>query len=124
MKLQLTSEDVKGDEMDLGVSVLASLRGGHLHNLAGPVLRDDGDDCDDGYDGDGDDDRDKAYVCVCCVAAMANLGHQVSHATQIFIFSRASHNLLNCMYEVFPPIFIHSLTQMQISTLYEADRDL
>ena len=48
MKLQLTSEDVKGDEMDLGVSVLASLRGGHLHNLAGPVLRDNGDDCDDG----------------------------------------------------------------------------
>ena len=79
---------------------------------------------DDGYDGDDDDDCDKAYVCVCCVAAMANLGHQVSHATQIFIFSRASHNLLNCMYEVFPPIFIHSLTQMQISTLYEADRDL
>ena len=62
MKLQLTSEDVKGDEMDLGVSVLASLRGGHLHNLAGPVLRDDGDDCDDGEgdgdDGDGDDGGD------------------------------------------------------------------
>ena len=52
MKLQLTSEDVKGDEMDLGVSVLASLRGGHLHNLAGPVLREDGDDCDDGDDAD------------------------------------------------------------------------
>merc|ERR1719338_56139 len=34
----LASEDVKVDEMDLGVAVLASLRGGHLHNLAGPVL--------------------------------------------------------------------------------------
>ena len=48
MKLQLTSEDVKGDEMDLGVAVFASLGGGHLHDLAGPVLRDDGDDGDDG----------------------------------------------------------------------------
>ena len=37
-------------------------------------------------------------ICVCVVcegAAMANLGHQASHATQIFIFSRASHNWLN-----------------------------
>ena len=58
MKLQLTSEDVKGDEMDLGVAVLASLGGGHLHDLAGPVLRDDGDDCDDGDDDDDDDDDD------------------------------------------------------------------
>ena len=38
MKLQLTSEDVKGDEMDLGVAVLASLGGGHLHDLARTVL--------------------------------------------------------------------------------------
>ena len=38
--------------MDLGVAVLASLGGGHLHDLAGPVLRDDGDDCDDDDDGD------------------------------------------------------------------------
>ena len=28
-----------------------------------------------------------------CVGAVANLGHHASHATQIFIFSRASHNL-------------------------------
>ena len=33
------------------------------------------------------------YVCV-SVGAVANLGHKASHATQIFIFSRASHNLL------------------------------
>ena len=34
-------------------------------------------------------------MCVVCEgAAMANLGHQASHATQIFIFSQASHNLL------------------------------
>ena len=58
LKLQLTSEDVKGDEMDLGVAVLASLGGGHLHDLAGPVLRDDGDDCDDADDGDDGDDDD------------------------------------------------------------------
>ena len=50
--------------MDLGVAVLASLGGGHLHDLAGPVLRDDGDDgddddCDhDDADDDGDDDED------------------------------------------------------------------
>ena len=62
MKLQLTSEDVKGDEMDLGVSVLASLRGGHLHNLAGPVLREDGDDCDDGDDADDGDDGDNEDI--------------------------------------------------------------
>ena len=54
--------------MDLGVAVLASLGGGHLHDLAGPVLRDhsdyfddgdyddDDDDGDDGDDDDGDDD--------------------------------------------------------------------
>jgi len=34
----LASEDVKGDEMDLGVAVLASLGGGHLHDLARTVL--------------------------------------------------------------------------------------
>lgn len=37
----LGSEDVDGDQMDLGVAVLASLRGSHLHNLAGTVLDDD-----------------------------------------------------------------------------------
>jgi hypothetical protein len=58
----LASEDVKGDEMDLGVSVLASLRGGHLHNLAGPVLREDGDDCDDGDDADDGDDGDNEDI--------------------------------------------------------------
>ena len=31
----LAGEDVEGDEMDLGVTVLASLRGRHLNNLAG-----------------------------------------------------------------------------------------
>jgi len=34
-------EDVYGDEVDLGVSVLASLGGGHLDNLAGAALNDD-----------------------------------------------------------------------------------
>ena len=33
-----TSEDVKGDKMDLGVAVLPRLRGRHLNNLARPVL--------------------------------------------------------------------------------------
>lgn len=37
----LGGEDVDGDEMDLGVAVLAGLRGGHLDNLAGTVLDDD-----------------------------------------------------------------------------------
>jgi hypothetical protein len=37
----LGSEDVNGDQMDLGVTVLASLRGGHLDNLAGTVLDED-----------------------------------------------------------------------------------
>jgi hypothetical protein len=37
----LVGEDVDGDEMDLGVAVLASLGGGHLDNLAGTVLDDD-----------------------------------------------------------------------------------
>jgi len=34
----LLGEDIKGDEVDLGVSVLAGLGGGHIHNLAGPAL--------------------------------------------------------------------------------------
>jgi hypothetical protein len=37
----LGGEDVDGDEMDLGVTVLAGLRGGHLDDLAGTVLDDD-----------------------------------------------------------------------------------
>lgn len=36
----LGGEDVNGDQMDLGVTVLASLRGGHFDNLAGTVLDD------------------------------------------------------------------------------------
>ena len=44
--------------MDLGVAVLASLGGGHLHDLAGPVLRDVGDDEEDADDADDDDDCD------------------------------------------------------------------
>jgi len=36
----LASEDVDGDEMDLGVTVLASLGGGHFDDLAGAVLDD------------------------------------------------------------------------------------
>jgi hypothetical protein len=34
----LASEDVEGDQVDLGVTVLASLRGRHVDNLAGTVL--------------------------------------------------------------------------------------
>lgn len=34
----LASEDVDGDEMDLGVTVLAGLGGAHLDNLAGAAL--------------------------------------------------------------------------------------
>ena len=34
----LASEDVNGNKMDLCVAVLASLRGGHLNDLAGTVL--------------------------------------------------------------------------------------
>lgn len=36
----LASEDVEGDQVDLGVTVLASLGGGHFDNLAGTVLDD------------------------------------------------------------------------------------
>jgi hypothetical protein len=36
----LASEDVNGDQVDLGVTVLARLGGGHLDNLAGAVLDD------------------------------------------------------------------------------------
>merc|ERR1719273_2698454 len=32
------SEDIQGDQVDLGVAVLAGLGGGHLHNLAGTTL--------------------------------------------------------------------------------------
>ena len=34
----LASEDVDGNKMHLGVTVLASLRGGHVHDLTGAVL--------------------------------------------------------------------------------------
>jgi hypothetical protein len=34
----LASEDVNGNKMDLCVTVLASLRGGHVYNLAWTVL--------------------------------------------------------------------------------------
>ena len=34
----LAGEDVQGDKMDLGVAVLAGLRGGHVHDLARPAL--------------------------------------------------------------------------------------
>ena len=34
----LAGEDVDGDEMDLGVTVLAGLGGGHVDNLAGAIL--------------------------------------------------------------------------------------
>lgn len=34
----LAGEDVDGDEMDLGVAVLAGLGGGHVDDLAGTVL--------------------------------------------------------------------------------------
>lgn len=37
----LASEDVDGDQVDLGVTVLAGLGGGHLDNLARAVLDDD-----------------------------------------------------------------------------------
>lgn len=37
----LVGEDVDGDQMDLGVTVLAGLGGGHLDNLARAVLDDD-----------------------------------------------------------------------------------
>jgi hypothetical protein len=37
----LASEDVESDKMDLGVTVLSSLGGGHVDNLAGAVLDDD-----------------------------------------------------------------------------------
>lgn len=37
----LASEDVDGDKMDLGVTVLAGLGGGHVDDLAGAVLDDD-----------------------------------------------------------------------------------
>ena len=33
-----TCEDVEGNQVHLGVAVLASLGGGHLHNLARAVL--------------------------------------------------------------------------------------
>ncbi len=36
----LAGEDVNGDEMDLSVTVLASLRGAHLDNFAGAALDD------------------------------------------------------------------------------------
>ena len=39
--LLLASEDINAYEMDLGVAVLAGLRGGHLHNLAGTPLQHD-----------------------------------------------------------------------------------
>lgn len=37
----LASEDVNGDQVDLGVTVLASLGGRHVDNLAGTALDDD-----------------------------------------------------------------------------------
>lgn len=37
----LAGEDIDGDDVDLGVTVLASLRGGHLDDLAGAALDDD-----------------------------------------------------------------------------------
>lgn len=36
----LASEDVDGDQVDLGVTVLAGLGGRHFHDLAGAVLDD------------------------------------------------------------------------------------
>ena len=36
----LASEDVESDKMDLGVTVLAGLGGGHVDNLAGAALDD------------------------------------------------------------------------------------
>lgn len=37
----LAGEDIDGDNVDLGVTVLASLRGGHVDDLAGAALDDD-----------------------------------------------------------------------------------
>lgn len=37
----LASEDINGDEMDLGVTVLAGLGGGHVDDLTGAFLDDD-----------------------------------------------------------------------------------
>jgi len=37
----LSGEDVDGNQVNLGVAVLAGLGCGHLHNLAGAVLDDD-----------------------------------------------------------------------------------
>ena len=37
--LLVTSEDVERDHVNLGVAVLASLGGGHLHDLGGSVLQ-------------------------------------------------------------------------------------
>jgi hypothetical protein len=37
----LASEDVYGDQVDFGVTVLASLGGGHIDDLAGTALDDD-----------------------------------------------------------------------------------
>ena len=37
----LASEDVKSSQVDLGVTVLASLGGGHIDDLAGTTLDDD-----------------------------------------------------------------------------------
>lgn len=37
----LGGEDVDGNQVDLGMAVLSSLRGGHFDNLAGTVLDDD-----------------------------------------------------------------------------------
>lgn len=37
----LASEDVNGDQVNLGVTVLASLGGRHVHDLAGTALDDD-----------------------------------------------------------------------------------
>ena len=34
----LASEDIDGNQMDLGVTVLSSLGGGHIDDLAGTVL--------------------------------------------------------------------------------------
>lgn len=37
----LASEDIDGDKVDLGVTVLSSLGGGHVDDLAGTALDDD-----------------------------------------------------------------------------------
>lgn len=36
----LSGEDIEGDQVNLGVTVLPGLRGGHFHNLARAVLND------------------------------------------------------------------------------------